>query len=135
MAMILQGSAQYAMICRCHGNVTPNIFWTLRGFPLPSCSGRSWRLSVWGELRLDVPTALQGINDKFLHFGAYLILGALAGGAIKQRRLLKWAVLGLIVFDAMIYFILHRRPAPLHRLSGQRGLAAQQAGRQIDNRQ
>ena len=92
-------------------------------------------LVVWGELRLDVPTALQGINDKFLHFGAYLILGALAGGAIKQRGLLKWAVLGLIVFDAMIYFILHRRPAPLHRLSGQRGLAAEQAGRQIDNRQ
>jgi hypothetical protein len=36
---------------------------------------------LWGELRPEVPRVLQGINDKALHFGAYFILGAMAGGA------------------------------------------------------
>ena len=40
---------------------------------------------LWGQLQPDVPPVLQGINDKFLHFSAYFILGAMAGGAIKQR--------------------------------------------------
>ena len=62
-------------------------------------------LVVWGELRPDVPTVLQGINDKFLHFGAYFVLGALAGGAIKQRALMKWAALGLILLGAVIEII------------------------------
>ena len=99
MAMILQGSAQYAMICR-HGNVTPNISGRCAFFRYRPVLADLGACRLGRDRGLDVPTALQGINDKFLHFGAYLILGALAGGAIKQRGLLKWAVLGLIVFDA-----------------------------------
>jgi VanZ family protein len=60
---------------------------------------------LWGQLQPGVPTALQGINDKFLHFSAYFILGAMAGGAIKQRGSVKWAVLGLIVLGAFIELI------------------------------
>ena len=91
-------------------------------------------LVVWGELRLDVPTALQGTyyykSPPFRHIP---ILSALAG-RLQAARPTEWAVFGLMS-EPTLYFILHRRPAPLHRLSGQRGLAAEQAGRQIDNRQ
>jgi VanZ family protein len=62
-------------------------------------------LVLWGQLQPNMPTALQGINDKFLHFSAYFILGAMAGGAIKQRGWVKWAVLGLIVLGAIVEFI------------------------------
>ena len=44
-------------------------------------------LVLWGELRSEMPRALHGINDKALHFGAYFILGAMAGGAIRARTL------------------------------------------------
>jgi VanZ family protein len=60
---------------------------------------------LWGQLQPDVPTVFHGINDKFLHFSAYFILGAMAGGAIQQRGGVKWAVLGLIVLGAVIEFI------------------------------
>ena len=59
----------------------------------------------WGQLQPDVPAVLHGINDKFLHFSAYFILGAMAGGAIQQRGRVKWAVLGLIVFGAVVELI------------------------------
>jgi VanZ family protein len=62
-------------------------------------------LVVWGELRPDVPTILQHINDKFLHFSAYFLLAAMAASAIKQRGWVKWAVLGLIVLGGVIEFI------------------------------
>ena len=52
---------------------------------------------LWGQLQPDVPPVLQGINDKLLHFSAYFILGAMAGGAVKDRGKVKWAVLGLIL--------------------------------------
>ena len=52
---------------------------------------------LWGQLQPDVPPILQGINDKVLHFTAYFILGAMAGGAFRKRGKVKWAVLGLIV--------------------------------------
>ena len=37
----------------------------------------------------EVPRALHAINDKVLHFSAYFILGAMAGGAIRQRGWVK----------------------------------------------
>ncbi len=57
---------------------------------------------LWGELQPDVPPILQGINDKVLHFTAYFILGAMAGGAVKDRGKVKWVVLGLIVVGAAV---------------------------------
>ena len=60
---------------------------------------------VWGELRPEVPRVLHGINDKVLHFSAYFILGAMAGGAIRQRGWVKWAVLGLIALGGVIEVI------------------------------
>jgi len=57
---------------------------------------------LWGQLQPDVPPVLQGINDKVLHFTAYFILGAMAGGAVKDRSKVKWAVLGLIAVGAAV---------------------------------
>src|SRR5262245_35815172 len=84
-------------------------------------------LVVWGELRPDVPAVFHGINDKFLHFGSYFVLGALAGAAIKQRGLLKWAVLGLIVFGALIEIIqgfVGRDPSLLDGITNGAGVIA-----------
>ena len=64
---------------------------------------------------------------KFLHFGSYFVLGALAGAAIKQRGLLKWAVLGLIVFDALIEIIqafVGRDPSLLDGITNGAGVIA-----------
>jgi VanZ family protein len=52
---------------------------------------------VWGELAPDVPDEFDFINDKLLHFGAYFVLGAMAGGAVKKRGRVKWVVLALIL--------------------------------------
>ena len=60
---------------------------------------------LWSQLQPDVPSALQGINDKLLHFAAYFVLGAMAGGAIRTRGKVKWAVLGLILVGAAIELI------------------------------
>ena len=60
---------------------------------------------LWGELRPEVPRLLHGINDKALHFTAYLILAAMAEGAIRQRGWVKWAVLGLIALGAVMEVI------------------------------
>jgi VanZ family protein len=69
------------------------LFWPVLGFVL------------WGELQPDVPSALQGIGDKFLHFAAYFILGAMAGVAIKERGWAKRAVVGLIILGAIVEVI------------------------------
>ena len=55
---------------------------------------------LWGELQSDVPNYLREINDKLLHFSAYFVLGAMAGGAIRRRGRVKWAVFGLILVGA-----------------------------------
>jgi VanZ family protein len=60
---------------------------------------------LWGELQPDLPNYLQQINDKLLHFSAYFVLGAMAGGAIRRRGRVKWAVLGLILVGAAIELI------------------------------
>jgi VanZ family protein len=57
---------------------------------------------LWGQLQPDVPPVLQSINDKLLHFTAYFILGAMAGGAVKDRGKVKWVVLGLILVGAAV---------------------------------
>jgi VanZ family protein len=57
---------------------------------------------LWGQLQPDVPHALYEINDKLLHFLAYFVLGAMAGGAFRKRGRVKWAVLGLIAVGAAI---------------------------------
>jgi VanZ family protein len=67
------------------------LFWPMLGFVL------------WGQLQPDNPSALLfEINDKLLHFVAYFVLGAMAGGAVRTRGQVKWAVLGLIVVGAAI---------------------------------
>ena len=60
---------------------------------------------LWGQLQPDVPRLLEGINDKLLHFSAYFVLGAMAGGALRQPGSVKWAVLGLIVVGAAVEVI------------------------------
>ena len=60
---------------------------------------------LWGELQPDLPGYLQEINDKVLHFSAYFVLGAMAGGAIRRRGRVKWAVLGLILVGAAIELV------------------------------
>ena len=60
---------------------------------------------LWGELQPDVPHYLQEINDKLLHFSAYFVLGAMAGGAIRRRGRVKWAVIGLILVGAAIELV------------------------------
>jgi VanZ family protein len=60
---------------------------------------------LWGQLQPDLPQILEGINDKLLHFSAYFVLGAMAGGAVRRPGAVKWAVLGLIVVGAVIEFI------------------------------
>ena len=62
-------------------------------------------LSSVGELRPEVPRVLHGINDKALHFTAYLILAAMAEIAIRQRAWVKWVVLGLIALGAIMEVI------------------------------
>jgi VanZ family protein len=57
---------------------------------------------LWGQLQPEIPGALQGINDKLLHVAAYFVLGAMAGGAIRQRSQVKWAVLALILAGALM---------------------------------
>lgn len=69
------------------------LFWPVLGYVL------------WGQLQPDVPSTLQGINDKLLHFSAYFVLGAMAGGAVRRPGAVKWAVLGLIVVGAVIEVI------------------------------
>jgi VanZ family protein len=69
------------------------LFWPVLGYVL------------WGQLQPDVPSVLQGINDKLLHFSAYFVLGAMAGGAIRERGWVKWAVLGLVAVGAGIEVI------------------------------
>lgn len=57
---------------------------------------------LWGQLQPDVPNFVPEINDKLLHFFAYFVLGAMAGGAVRTRGRVKWAVLGLIAVGAAI---------------------------------
>ena len=61
---------------------------------------------VWGELVAPEGRGLLNflarINDKALHFIAYFILGAMAAAALKARRRVILAVLGLIAVGAVL---------------------------------
>jgi VanZ family protein len=62
-------------------------------------------LVMWGQLNAEVPGEIAQINDKLLHFSAYFVLGAMAGGAIRRRGQVKWAVLGLIILGTVLELI------------------------------
>ena len=62
-------------------------------------------LVIWGELtRLD-PNASWPINDKLVHFFAYFLLGAMAAAALKHRRPVFLAVLGLILLGGVLEIV------------------------------
>jgi hypothetical protein len=66
-------------------------------------------LVIWGELSSSGEALLfryfGAINDKVLHFNAYFILGAMAGGALKTRKSAIWAVVGLICLGGALEVI------------------------------
>jgi len=45
------------------------------------------------------------INDKVLHFEAYFMLGAMAAAALKSRKPVVWAVVGLIILGGVLEII------------------------------
>ena len=60
---------------------------------------------AWGQLQPEMPEAISAIDDKVLHFGAYFLLGAMAGGAVKRLEAVLWAGLGLILIGTMLELI------------------------------
>jgi len=60
---------------------------------------------VWGQLQPDVPETISAVDDKVLHFGAYFVLGAMAGGAVRRRDVALWAGVGLILIGALVELI------------------------------
>ena len=59
-------------------------------------------LIVWGELTPHPPDVLSGTSDKLLHFTAYFVLAALAALALRTRRAVLFAVLGLVAFGGVL---------------------------------
>ncbi len=59
-------------------------------------------LIVWGELTPHPPDVLSGTPDKLLHFTAYFGLAALAALALRTRRAVLFAMLGLMVLGGML---------------------------------
>lgn len=69
------------------------LFWPALGFVL------------WGQLQPEPPPLFPGVNDKFLHLAAYFVLGAMAGGAVRQRGAVIGAVAGLILVGAAVELV------------------------------
>jgi VanZ family protein len=59
-------------------------------------------LIVWGELTPHPPDVLSGTSDKLLHFTAYFGLAALAALALRTRRAVLIAVLGLVALGGVL---------------------------------
>lgn len=59
-------------------------------------------LIAWGELTPNPPDAAQHIWDKTEHFTAYFGLAAMATLVIGPRRLLAWALLGVVALGALL---------------------------------
>lgn len=59
-------------------------------------------LIAWGELTPDPPDAAQHIWDKAEHFTAYFGLAAMATLVIGIRRLLLWALLGVVALGGLL---------------------------------
>jgi len=57
---------------------------------------------IWGELTPHPPGFVAHIWDKALHFTAYFGLSALAAVRLDARRMLIWAVLGLIAMGGAL---------------------------------
>lgn len=60
---------------------------------------------MWGELTGKEPNLIGLFNDKLLHFAAYFALGAMAAGALKERRPVVWACLGLMLLGGVLEII------------------------------
>lgn len=59
-------------------------------------------LVIWGELTPHPPHLEVEISDKLLHFLAYFGLSAIASAALRQRRMIVLAVLGLVVLGGAL---------------------------------
>ena len=59
-------------------------------------------LIAWGELTPDPPEAFRDIWDKLEHFTAYFGLAAMATLVIGLRRLLVWALLGVVALGGLL---------------------------------
>jgi VanZ family protein len=53
-------------------------------------------LIIWGELAPNPPALIEGLWDKAEHFIAYFGLAVMATLALGLRRLLAWAIFGII---------------------------------------
>ena len=62
-------------------------------------------LIAWGELTPDPPHAAQHIWDKLEHFTAYFGLAAMATLVIGLRRLLVWALLGVVALGVLLEIV------------------------------
>ena len=62
-------------------------------------------LVIWGELTVLSPETRWPINDKLVHFIAYFGLGAMAAAALKRRRPVILAVLGLICLGGALEIV------------------------------
>jgi len=66
-------------------------------------------LVIWGELSSSSEGLLfryfGAINDKVLHFLSYFLLGAMVGAALKSRRPVIWAVVGLICLGGLLEIV------------------------------
>jgi VanZ family protein len=59
-------------------------------------------LIVWGELTPHPPDVLSGTSDKLLHFTAYFGLAGLAALALRTRRAVLIAILGLVALGGVL---------------------------------
>lgn len=57
---------------------------------------------IWGELTPHPPHLEMETSDKFLHFLAYFGLSGIAAAALRRRRTIVLAVLGLIALGGML---------------------------------
>lgn len=60
---------------------------------------------TWGELTPSPPHLEAHVWDKLLHFTAYFGLAAMAALSLKSRRMLLYAVLGLIAFGGLLEIV------------------------------
>src|SRR4029079_4255438 len=62
-------------------------------------------LVIWGELTRLAPEVRWHFNDKLVHFLSYFLLGAMAAAALKHRRPVVLAVLGLILLGGALEIV------------------------------
>ena len=62
-------------------------------------------LVIWGELTRLSPEDSWPVDDKLVHFSAYFLLGVMAAAALKSRRAVALAVLGLILLGGVLEIV------------------------------